>query len=263
MTVQWLQTVFTYPFRDPDWPRKLGLLCLLWIAGLVVPVLPWMLVCGYWAELIRQGARGEPPHLPDWLGWNRLLADGARTWGTGVVYSLPGMALMFGGLGCLLIFPLGAFLGTALDWRPAEGAILGLLAFSQVGGYTLLGVAVLVSWPLHLLGMAATTHVALSGQFAAAFRPREWWPVLRANLSGFLLAYLVLIAASTGVTLVMQFAAMTLVLLCVYPITIVAYIAYSYLVSGPLYGWAYREGQMRLGRVGDQPAAPTPAPGAA
>jgi len=94
-----LKALFTYPFRQANWQSKLLILGLLSIAGLFIPVIPWLFVAGYSAELIRrQALDGGESQLPEWDDWSRLAMDGLRIMVVGFVVSLPVFVVYAGGM---------------------------------------------------------------------------------------------------------------------------------------------------------------------
>jgi len=65
---------FSFVFRDPRWFAKFAAAAGL----LLVPILGWMLVFGYWLRLARNVVAGTDVPLPAWDGWGGLLADGFK-----------------------------------------------------------------------------------------------------------------------------------------------------------------------------------------
>ncbi|MDP9363849.1 MAG: DUF4013 domain-containing protein [Chloroflexota bacterium] len=65
---------FSFVFQDPRWFGK-----FVAAAGLLlVPILGWLLLFGYWLRLARGVVAGTDVPLPAWDGWGDLLADGLR-----------------------------------------------------------------------------------------------------------------------------------------------------------------------------------------
>ena len=46
-STQQLQNIFTFPFKDPDWVKKLAIGSLLILSGFIIPILPILFVYGY------------------------------------------------------------------------------------------------------------------------------------------------------------------------------------------------------------------------
>jgi len=92
-------------------------------------------------------------------------------------------------------------------------------------------------------------HVVVTHSWKAVFQFKEWWKIFRANLGGFLIAYLVVIAISLITTLAVEFLFFTIILCCLVPIIMSCVIFYISLTSYALYGKAYRSGIQNLSGV--------------
>lgn len=58
-----LNHLLIFPFEGPEARKHFLIGCLLCLGSFVIPVLPWLVVLGYCAILIRQILNGEKPHL--------------------------------------------------------------------------------------------------------------------------------------------------------------------------------------------------------
>jgi hypothetical protein len=89
---------------------------------------------------------------------------------------------------------------------------------------------------------------------AAAFRVREWWPLLRANKLGYLIAWVVVagLMALSYAALIMVYY--TLVLCCFIPLLMAPAGFYVSLVSAALFGQTYRESVAMLAARNQPPA---------
>jgi hypothetical protein len=103
-----------------------------------------------------------------------------------------------------------------------------------------------VSLVIGVLLPIAEVHVVEKGEFAAGFRFREWWAIFKANWSGFLLALAISYAASFALTLIVQFAMLTLVLICLLPFITPAIALYLSLVMYTAFAQAYKVGRDKL-----------------
>jgi hypothetical protein len=82
--------------------------------------------------------------------------------------------------------------------------------------------------------------------FAAGFRFSEWWKILRANLGGFIAAFVIFYFLTMALTLVMQLAMATLILICLMPIFMPFITVYSSLVMYTAFAQAYKTGKDKL-----------------
>lgn len=113
-----------------------------------------------------------------------------------------------------------------------------------------MGVFFLIFIPLSLVISvilpAAEVHVTDKGEFGAAFRVREWWKIFRSNWGGFLLALAISYGISFALTIVVQFAMFTIVLICLLPFLLPGKGLYMSLVMYTAFAQAYKEGKERL-----------------
>ena len=92
---------------------------------------------------------------------------------------------------------------------------------------------------LQLIGQVAMAHLAAKGRFSAAFQFGEMWTIFKANAGGFILAWLIVYAATMAIVFVSQFLMVTVVLCLIYPLVIAAGSVYLAVVSYALYAQAY------------------------
>jgi hypothetical protein len=237
-----LQALLAYPFRDPEWRQKLLIGSLLMLAGFLIPILPWILASGYYAAIMQQIIqKGGEPYLPDWQDWGALFSAGLRLCGAGLIYTLPLWILLLGSY-ALFVLPvfLASFVETgggqpppSLELLPLAGTGIGTVGF---------GLALALGILTGIVLPAAIGHLVAKNEFGAAFRVGEWWPVFRANLSGFLLTYVLLMGLSYLSTFAMQLLMVTVVLCCLVPLVLGPLYHYLGLMSAALYAQAYRTG---------------------
>ena len=54
-----LNDLFIFPIRDQEARKHFLVGCLLYLAGFIIPIVPWLIVAGYNAILIRQVLNGS------------------------------------------------------------------------------------------------------------------------------------------------------------------------------------------------------------
>lgn len=240
-----LQDTLLFPVRDAQARTQFLFACLVALAGFIVPLLPWILLTGYAAKIMRQVIEGrEKPSMPEWQGsdWSAMFLDGLRLYGTQLVLSLPVFAVIF--FGMFAVF--GGSTAMSIGFSEGEdwAGSLGLLVFLVGIGFTFL--FSLLSLPYSVIISAAGPHVVARGSFEAAFQFRDWWAVFRAGLGGFILAYAINMAVSFVLMLVVQVAMMTIVLICLLPVLMVPITAYITLLTNTLLAQAYLAGKDAL-----------------
>lgn len=240
-----LQDTLLFPVRDAQARSQFLFACLVALAGFFIPLLPWVLLMGYAAKIMRQVIEERKnPSMPEWQGsdWSAMFLDGIRLYGTQLVLSLPvfvviffGMFAIFGGTTAMSIgFSEGE------DWAGSIGTLLFL------GGIGFIFLFSLLSLPYSIIISAAGPHVVSRGSFEAAFQFSDWWAVFRKGLGGFILAFVINMAVSFVLMLVVQFAMMTIVLICLLPVLMVPITAYITLLSNTLLAQAYLAGRDAL-----------------
>ena len=238
-----LQATLLFPVRDADARKQWLIASAITLAGFIIPILPTLVVMGYSVKIMRQVIHeGREPSMPEWQS-NDLgtrLQDGFRLWATQLVYTLPLMLLM--GCGFIAMFSGTGLLAASSDSNipPALG---GLALFAGVGFMMLIGILAL---PLGILLGAVESHAVAQGTFQAVFDVKGWWQVFRKSLVQFLLSYLLVMAASMVLTVVMQIAVLTIVLMCLFPFLMAGYAAYLMLVMNTLFAQAYAAGRAAL-----------------
>ena len=249
-----LKELFAYPFQDPEWKKKFLIGSLLVIGGYIIPIIPFVVIYGYIAQIMKRIIvdKGEP-FLPEWDDWGKLLTDGFKLLGAVVVYMLPLFFILFGGyLVLFLVITVSTTVGvTEGSEAPSVLMALGPLV-GGVGFMALYCLAMLFALAIGVVLPAIMGHVIATDEFAAAFRVQEWWAIFRANLGGFLIAYVVLLAISAALNFVFIFIYLTIILCCLLPFLLGPLSMYIMTIYSVVFAQAYREGVEKLE---DQPAA--------
>lgn len=248
-TITSLKTIFRFPFQDPNWRSRFIVGTVLQFAGFLIPIVPGVFVYGYVLRVMRQSLKGEDLSLPAWDEWGKLAIDGLRGTVIGLAYLLPGMIVFLGGMAIYftssISFPL--MMSRAEEaGEVALGAPMLLLASMAI-----LFLSMLIGSVLFVVGVVplpvATAHFVAKDKLTAAFRVREWWPLLRVNKLGYFIAWVVI----TGLMSVLYFVFMmfyyTCVLGCLIPFLGAPVGFYVSLVGATLFGQTYQESAAMLG----------------
>ncbi|MBL8063929.1 MAG: DUF4013 domain-containing protein [Anaerolineales bacterium] len=238
-----LKEILLFPVKDEQARKYFLVGCLVALAGFFIPILPYLALFGYAVQIARQTLRGEAPRMIPWEDWGGMLKDGLKLFGIRMIYSIPiliiAIPLMLAGIAMPLIVE-------NLDSSNID-AFLTIFTIVMFGGMCVL---IPLSIPLALLIPVAEMHYIEKNDFAASFRIKEWWQILRSNLSGFIAAFGIYYATSFILTFVIQIIAATLILACLMFILIPALTVYISLIIYVTVAIAYRSGQEKL-------AAPT------
>jgi hypothetical protein len=252
-----LKALFSYPFRQPGWEGKLLMLAGLYLAGFIVPIIPWFFMTGYTAELMRRTVTSEgEPELPRWTNWQELLMDGLRLTGISLLIMIPFALIFICACGPYLTSLITLISSSEGSSRANSGASLFyMLSFFwlmlSMGCSFFLGIGIGIPLP------AATVHVVYKRSLGAFFQVKEWWKVFRANLGGFVVAYFLLIATSMTLQMMTQILASSMIFMIL--VMVVPFVVWPYIlvISSLLFGQAYREGLENLDLLKlDQPMTP-------
>lgn len=243
LTTGSLKALLKFPFQGEDWQNRFIIGTAVALAGCFIPILPGLLLAGYALQILRQAAAGDEPLLTEWAGWGQLGVDGLRVFAVNLVYLLPGALVLVGGWGLYFAGSIGLPLW-AQAVEEAAGALIGFLLL--IGSMGLVYISTSASMLLLLLGAVplpvATAHLASRGELAAAFRVREWWPYLRANALGYLIAWVVL-GGLWSITYWAVIVACYSVMLCfLAPLLAAPASFYLSLIGAALFGQMYRQG---------------------
>ncbi len=244
--VDTLKPHFRFPLKGDQVAGRFLIGCGLLLASFIVPLLPALFVFGYAIQVMRRATAGRPPTMHAWEDWTGMLKDGFRAWVIAFVFFLPGIVVFVGGYAVYFgsIFTMGSYTGNETDAAVLLPLFLGMgsLVLSLALGSLLF---VLASVPLPV----ALAHFAAEDKFAAAFRFRQWWPVLRSNPLGFLIGWVVVVGLMGVIYFLSITAYFTLVLICLLPLLMMPASFYIILVGASLFGDLYAEGRSRAGQL--------------
>jgi hypothetical protein len=245
-TIPSLKSVFQFPFREPDWQNRFIIGSALIFASFIIPIVPLVFVCGYLVQVTRLAIEEEKLTLPTWDDWGTLGIDGLRMMVVGLAYSLPGLAIFLGGMGLYFITSFAIPL-TAIEGGRDIETLIPLMMF---GSMAIMFLSMFVGTLAMILGTIplpmATAHFVAQDELSAAFRLREWWPLLRVNKMGYFVAWVVVAGLMAIVYLVFMLAYYSVVLCCFTPILIAPIGFYLYLVGAGLFGLIYQESKQIL-----------------
>jgi hypothetical protein len=209
-----IAAALSFVTQDKDWIKKILIGAVLVLTGIgMIPVLGWTL------EITRRVIRGDAEPLPEWTDFGKFIVDGLKLIVAAFVWILPYAILSacLGGIGTAL-----ANSGSQSDASTASTVLsvcLGIIALPYFIVYGLL-----------LPGMAGT--LAEKGSLGSALNPANAFKLVRANIGGYVIAFLV----GDIIISVATFVGALVCLIGLFPAT-----AYAYAVLGHLYGQAHRK----------------------
>lgn len=244
-TIDQIQYLFTFLFKDPDWKRKFLIGFLLYLAGFIVPIVPWIFFSGYMARIIQIGIEEDDDVLPEWDDWGELFILGLKLMGVGFIAALP-FILLFGCGYLAMMAP--AFMGV---FEPSYGdeispAWIITPILGSFGGMCIMGLGLIFSLLIGIFIPPAMSHMIAEGQFSAAFRVSEWFQIFKANLGGYLIAYILIMGTAFTLSFAFQLLYMTFVLCWTIPFVMSLISIYIGIVTGAIFGQTYRVGKENL-----------------
>jgi hypothetical protein len=240
-----LQEILLFPVRDSESRSQFLIACAIMFAAFLVPILPSLILMGYSARIMRQIIEQKKgPSMPVWQGidWSEVLMDGVRLYGARIVLTLPLLLPM----GCGLVFMLSGTIAIPMLAEESTSSFVPVGVLLMVIGTFFMGLFAILSMPYGVIISAALPHVAVQRSFQAAFQFREWFSIFRKAVGQFILGYAVILIASLVFMFVIQFAILTIVLMCIVPLLMAPYMAYQILIMNTVYAQAYAVGRDSL-----------------
>lgn len=252
-TLEGVKKILLFPFQGKKWGLKLFIGSALNLANYFIPFLPIIPVFGYAGQVARRVINEEEdPQMPEWVEWRLLFSDGIKLFGAALLYMLPGILItMFGATILLAGYSLFWFdpgLLALPDSYSSPAFIIGI-AGSLIG--MLISIVGMLLYLASLLFLApALSHMISRGEFKAAFRLQEWWPVFKANLGGFLLAMVLLLGVYATLILGIYVLYFSIILCFLVPFAMIFTTFLLVVLQFSLSAVAYRDGVKKLAESG-------------
>ncbi len=234
-----LNEILTFPFKDNESRKHLLIGALVSISAFIIPILPFFVLTGYAAQIARQVLRGESPRMVAWEDWGKLFSDGAKVFGVRLIASLPILIFVIPLMIAGIVLPVATSSASSNEMEASMAIFMVVISCSMC-------IIIPFSLALAVVLPAAEMHVIENNEFAAGFRVREWWTILRANLAGFLAAFGIYYLLTLALTFGIQMLMVTVILACLLPIVLPAVTIYSMLIMYATSAQAYRDGKSKL-----------------
>ncbi len=240
-----LKEILTFPFKDQESRKYFLMGCLVALAAFFIPILPYLVLFGYAVRIARQVMNNEAPRMVAWDDWSGMVKDGVKVFGIRLILVSPILILLIPLIISSIAFPI---VMNSVNSSEVESVatVFSLLIFASICCIV----------PLSIPG--AEMHVIEKDDFMAGLRFKEWWPIFRANLSGFIAALAITYVVSMAVSLVIQILGATLILACLVPFLLLAMTLHLTILMFVLGAQAYKVGKEKLAQPLEDPA-PAPA----
>ena len=240
-----LQALVKFPFKDPKWKNKLGIGSLVMFVGFIIPLVPILFIYGYCAQIMRNIiVEHKEPFLPEWDDWGKLFIDGLKILGVVLIYSLPFILLLIGGYIVFFTTMMIPLFTQNPDSTSNPAGIFPL--FGMVIWLGSFGLGMILAMAISFILPVVVGHMIAANEFAAAFRISEWWGIFKANIAGFLIAYVILMGMWMALAVATQILYFTIVLCCLVPFIMIIALLYMMILGSVMFGQAYRDGAEKL-----------------
>jgi hypothetical protein len=238
-----LKRLLRFPFQEPHWQGQFVIGSALLLASSIIPILPAIFVSGYVLQVMRQALAGQAPSLPKWDEWGTLARDGLSLFAINLVYFLPALIVWIAGM--VLYFAGTFYLPFAVTSGADESEMFASFMALTFGSMAVMFLTMALGTLLFVLGAIAlpmaTAHFAAEGRLRAAFRARQWWPILKTDKLGYFSAWVVV----TGLIGILYMGSLvlysTMILCFLIPLVMAPLGFYLSLVGAALFGETYRE----------------------
>lgn len=239
-----LNEIFMFPVKDDESRKHFYVGIAVSLLAFIVPIVPYIILFGYGAQIAKQIINGESPRMIAWTDWGKLFKDGLKVFGARLVIGLPILIFAIPIFIVSFIFP---FLMESASPREAE-AFLPIYMLVIFGGICFIFPISLV---MAVIIPAPEMYVIEKDDFTAVFQFREWWKIFRANLGGFIAAFGIYYILSFVLAFAMQILLATLILACLLIVLLPAMTIYITLIMYVLGAMAYKDGKAKLAQTSE------------
>ena len=243
-----------FPFKGEKWGIKMLIGSALGLAGYMIPIIPSIPLLGYFGQMMKRIINeDEDPKLPEWTDWGNLFTDGLKLFGVSALYSLPALLMVIAGYALMFVPYFSMMMSvTTTSYYSAPDLDPALFAgsmFGMFGGMALIMVGFLLMLVTAVFLPPALGNMIAKNDFGAAFRIKEWWPVFKANLGGYILALALLFGLYWLLLMIVYVLYFTVVFCFLLPFAMAGIMYLLSAMSFSLYAVAYRDGVQKLAGV--------------
>ena len=235
-----LKNLLIYPFKDQKSGTKILIGSLLVFGSLIIPILPILFVLGYIINISKRIIDGDGQlSMPEWDNWGEYLSDGFKWFAVVMIFSIPLIIVFTTGYSIYML----SFLGLAFIEENSSALILSvIIPFFGMGVLFLsifFGIFLAIIEAVFL--PASLMHVVHTGKFSAAFKIGQWWPIMKKNFLGFMVAIIFLFGFYYFLMMVFSALYMSIILCFILPLAMAPLSFLMGLWTIPLFAQAYRE----------------------
>jgi hypothetical protein len=250
VTLEGVKKAIFFPFRGEKWGVKVLIGSALYFANFIIPIVPAIPLFGYFGRIMKRIiVQDEDPELPEWNDWGALFLDGIKLFGALLIYLLPALILTIGGYVLFMVLDFSLVFSsttyTQYSSNPFPMSIIGS-AIGMFGGLAVAMLGMVLIYVTLVFVPPALGNMIAKDDFGAAFHFKEWWPVFKANLSGYVVALAIALGLFTLMYILALFLYATVILCFLLPFAFCFIFFVFGTVSFSLYAIAYRDGTRKL-----------------
>ncbi|MEE4195777.1 MAG: DUF4013 domain-containing protein [Anaerolineae bacterium] len=239
-----LPQILTFPFKGEGWFGKLGIAALIMLAGGIIPILPVIILLGYFYEMVhRIIVDQQDASLPSWDDWGGFLSNGFKWFLSTIIIALPFILVFIVMMG-LNFIPLFFLENNAAD--DVLGIYFGLLFILQ---FVLVFTSMIFMVFMGVFAPVYMTHMVAEGELKAMFQIKHWWKIFKKGFWEFLISFLLMYGLGMILYVFYFFVIYSVVCCCLSPFVIGFGTVYLMAVYFALVASAYRDGREKIGEV--------------
>jgi hypothetical protein len=235
-----LKNLLTYPFKDQKSGTKILIGSLLVFGSLIIPILPILFVLGYVISISKRIIDGDGQlGMPEWEKWGEYLQDGFKWFMVILIFSIPLIVVFTTGYSVYMFSFIGlAFLeeSSAVNIFSVILPLLGMIVL-----FVSLFIGIILAFIEAIFLPASLMHLVHTGKFASAFKIGQWWPILKKNFLGFIVAIIFMFGFYYFLMMAFSALYMSVVLCFILPLAMAPLSFLMGLWTIPLFAQAYRE----------------------
>lgn len=250
VSLEGIKKAVFFPFRGEKWGIKILIGAALYFANFIIPIIPAIPLFGYFSRIMKRIiVQDEDPEMPEWKDWGGLFLEGVKLGGAMLIYLIPGILLSVGGYFLFFVLDFSLVISTSALSHSSSTPFPALTLISGFGMLAGLAVAILGMLLIYVTLVfipPALGNLIAKDDFKAAFRFKEWWPLFKANLSGYVIA-LALAFGLFGIMYVLLIMLYASVVLCFLLPFVICFIFFIFgALNFSLYAIAYRDAAHKL-----------------
>lgn len=238
-----LNEILMFPLKEEN-RKHLYVGIAVSLLAFIVPIVPYIILFGYGAQIAKQILNDESPHLVAWDAWGKLFKDGLKVFGVRFLVGLPILIVIIP----IIIISAGLPI-VAENMNPSEAESVIFIFIILIFGS--LCFIIPISLLTAVVAQAPEMYVIEKDDFKAIFQFSEWWKIFRANLGGFIAAFGIYYLVSFVLTFAVQIIFATIILSCLLIVLLPAITFYITIIMYATGAVAYKDGKAKLAQTSE------------